>query len=102
MLPSVANSEAFGIVQQEAMVYGKPVINTALPTGVPHVSLDGVTGLTVPPGDADALAAALQRLANDPDLRARFGKAAAARVRTEYACETIMDKILEVLKGGAV
>ena len=102
VLPSVANSEAFGIVQQEAMVYGKPVINTALPTGVPHVSLDGVTGLTVPPGDADALAAALQRLADDPDLRARFGKAAAARVRTEYRFETIMDKILEVLKGGAV
>ncbi len=102
VLPSVANSEAFGIVQQEAMVYGKPVINTSLPTGVPHVSLDGVTGLTVPPGDADALAAALQRLADDPALRARFGKAAAARVRTEYRFETIMDKILEVLKGGAV
>ncbi|MBR7038892.1 MAG: glycosyltransferase, partial [Oscillospiraceae bacterium] len=65
-------------------------------------SLDGVTGLTVPPGDDDALAAALQRLADDPALRARFGKAAAARVRTEYRFETIMDKILEVLKGGAV
>lgn len=99
VFPSVAGTEAFGLVQLEAMVYGKPVVNTSLPTGVPYVSLDGVTGITVPPGDADALAHAMQTLADDDAMRLRLGKNAFRRVREEFGLDKMMDRILEVYRS---
>lgn len=99
VLPSVEKSEAFGIVQLEAMIYGKPVINTRLPSGVPHVSLGGVTGLTVKRSDPEELADAINRLAENRDLREILGKAAAERVRSEFSEDIALESLYRVLSG---
>ncbi|MCC6154759.1 MAG: glycosyltransferase, partial [Candidatus Hydrogenedentes bacterium] len=87
--PSIARSEAYGISMLEAHVAGKPVVATTLGTGVEFVNQHGVTGLNVPPKDAEALAGAINTLIEDPDLRARLGRAAKLRVETELHAEHI-------------
>jgi glycosyltransferase involved in cell wall biosynthesis len=74
-LPSLA--EGFGLVLIEAMAAGVPVVATDVP-GIRDVVRDGVTGLLVPPGNADALAAAIRRVVGDAGLRKRLIEAARA------------------------
>lgn len=102
VLPSVANSEAFGIVQLEAMVYSKPVINTSLPTGVPHVSVDGVSGITVEPSKPIQLANAINMLAEDKNLREAYGRNAFRRVCDIFDAEKVLDEVFEALTGGNI
>lgn len=64
----------------EAMATGIPCVATAV-GGVPEVLTDGREGFLVPPGDARGLAAAIQRLVDDEDLRGRMGAAAAGTAR---------------------
>ena len=71
--------ETFGQTIQEASASGLPVVSPAVGGPLDLVD-DGVTGCLVPPGDADALTAATQRLAADPLARAAMGRAARQRV----------------------
>jgi len=90
VLPSIAVSEAFGIVQIEAMACGVPVVNTALPTTVPEVSVDEETGYTVPPRNSEALAGALRKLVNDPGTRQEMGERARRRARDRFSLENFL------------
>lgn len=89
-LPSLDRAEAFGMVLLEAMRAGLPCVASAIPgSGVGEVVADGQTGLLAPPGDADALAAALDRLGSDASMRQRFGQAGRQRWHDNYRPEAV-------------
>ena len=98
LLPSVANNETFGIVQLEAMACSKPVVNTAIPSGVPQVSINGKTGITVPPKDANSLAKAINTLLTNNNLKEEYGHNALMRVQNYFAIEGMTERIFQVYK----
>ncbi len=97
-LPSVTMAEAFGVVLLEAMACGKPLVTTALPTGVSAVNRDGRTGLVVPPGDADALREALRDLLADAARRRAMGEEGRAVQAREYAASLMGERYLALYR----
>lgn len=96
--PSVSEAEAFGLVQLEAMSAGKPIVNTGLATAVPNIARDGKEGLTVPPGEPAAFAAALNQLLDQPDLATRLGQAGKKRAYAEFSQSLFLSRIQAVYK----
>lgn len=105
VLPSCRRSEAFGLAQAEAMAAGTPVVSTELGTGTSFVNRDGETGLVVPARDREALAAAIGRLLEEPELRRTMGEAARRRARQDFDAERMVERVIgvyeELLDGSS-
>lgn len=93
--------EGFPNVVLEAAAAGLPVVTTRA-TGARDSVLDGETGLLVGVDAPAELASALARLAEDPQLRARFGDAACERVRKEFVPQRIWDALEKTYRPSAV
>jgi len=95
VLPSFA--EGVPVVLMEAMASEVPVVTSRV-AGVPELVVDGQSGLLLPPGAPDALAAALSRLLADPDLRSQMGKMGRAKVVAEFASATEAAKLKQLFE----
>ncbi len=97
-LPSVTQAEALGLVQLEAMYCGKPVICTQLGNGVNLANPHRVTGLTVEPHDAGALAGAIDSLKSDDALRKTLAFNAQAHARDNFSLAATCERHLQTYR----
>jgi glycosyltransferase involved in cell wall biosynthesis len=77
----------------EAMAAGVPVVATSV-GGVPELVEDGVSGLLVPPGRPEPIAAAISELLADPELARRLGNAGQVRAREKFSVQRMVDETL--------
>jgi glycosyltransferase involved in cell wall biosynthesis len=82
----------------EAAAAGKPIVTTNVP-GCRTVVANGVNGLLVPARDTDALARAIARLVEDPQLRARLGQAGRQRAELEFSSAIIIEQTLNIYRS---
>jgi len=92
--------EPFGRVVVEGMLAGRPVIATR-GGGVTEIAEDGINALLVPPDDAVALAAAIQRLRGDPPLAQRLAANGQAHARERFTASSMLRGVEDALAGLA-
>jgi glycosyltransferase involved in cell wall biosynthesis len=90
-------AEGIPVVLMEAMAMGLPCVTTYT-AGIPELVRDGVDGVLVSPSDAEGLAAALERLLDDPALRARLGAAAREHVLERWRLDASVDRLAEIFR----
>jgi len=90
-------SDVFPTVIIEAMAAARPVVSTRL-AGIPELVAPGETGLLVAPGDANALAQALEELIRNPELRSRYGRAGRARIEQHFRIEHTVAPLVELFE----
>lgn len=89
VLPSL--NEGLGVSIIEAMAAGRPVVASGV-GGIPELVQDRMTGLLVPPGDAQKLAEAIARLLSEPSLMETMGAVARKKVQRDLSMEQMADK----------
>jgi len=104
VLPSIRTAdgerEGIPVALMEALAHGVPAVST--PTGeIPELLGDGA-GTLVPPGDAEALAGALERVADHPDAMARIAARGYERVRDAFNLPVVVDDLVRLMDGAAV
>ena len=92
VLPS--RVEGLPLTVLEAMAAARPVVATHV-DGTPEAVVDGETGLLVPPGDIEALVAALDSLLDDSDLACRLGEAGRRRVEERFTSAAMSEQVLD-------
>lgn len=95
-LPS--RNEGVPVVLMEAMATELPVVTTRI-AGIPELVEDEQSGILTTPGDAAGLAAALSRLADDPQLRQRYGQAGRARVLAGFTPQPNARRLVALFAG---
>lgn len=109
VLPAVQDAkgdvEGLGVVLLEALTHGLPVV-ASRSGGIPDIVIDGETGLLVPSGDVQALADAIRRLMNDPELARELAENGGRHVDAHFSWERIIDSLealyRRVSRGGTV
>jgi starch synthase len=90
--------EGFGIVLLEAMLAGLPIVGTRV-SAIPEIVDDGTTGLLAPPGDSEAVAAALSLLLADPQRGRTLGQAGRQRAHDEFSVAHMTDRTIAVYES---
>ena len=91
-------AEGVPVVLMEAMAMGIPCVSTTI-TGIPELIRNEIDGLLVPPADPDALAAAIARLMDDPQLRARIAQSARERVADRYNLPVNTERLADTFRA---
>jgi glycosyltransferase involved in cell wall biosynthesis len=99
VVPSDRFVESFSMSTLEAMASGVPVVGTDF-GGIPEVLADGESGTIVPRGEPSALADAIRRYAEDPELRARHGRAGVQRARRWFSSDATARRYLDLFTGS--
>lgn len=96
-LPSVTKAEMFGVVQVEAMMFGKPVISTNISgSGVPYVNIHGKTGFVVSPNNSNELVDSIKKI-SDKDIYSLYSKNALEKSK-EYTSNELYKSYLNLYK----